>query len=137
MSKPEWKILQEIYHRLNTDHEDAADNFDYVIEEEIVHNAVKYFKDTDVGWIWPAKSYMVGICYAKWLSDVYGGSPIEYLNDPDLLYGNDPYYVTYAEDKDTYDSILCLIDGWNFNEHEGVVPQVRHYFDLEFNMVGQ
>jgi hypothetical protein len=129
----EWKIKQEIYHRLNTEHDDAAENFDYEISDNIVENAVKYFITTDVGWIWPAKSYMVGICYAKWLSDIYGGDPIiDYLEDPDLLYGNDPYYVNYSTDPATYHNILKQIGGWDFNSSIGVVPQVRHYFDLEF-----
>jgi len=128
----DWKIKQEIYHRLNTNFTDSADNFDIEISDDIIDNAVRYFQTTDIGWIWPAKSYMVGICYAKWLSEEFGGDPFEYLEDPELLYGNDPYYVNYSSDPVSYDKILEQINGWNFNNTLGVVPQVRHYFDLEF-----
>ena len=128
----DWKIKQEIYHRLNTNFTDSADNFDIEISNDIIDNAVRYFQTTDIGWIWPAKSYMVGICYAKWLSEEFGGDPFEYLEDPELLYGNDPYYVNYSSDPVSYDKILEQINGWNFNNTLGVVPQVRHYFDLEF-----
>ena len=130
----DWKIIQEVYHRLNPEHTDDAENFDIVISEDIVNNAVKYFQTTDIGWIWPAKSYMVGICYAKWLSEIYGGDPFEYLEEPDLLYGNDPYYVSYSTDPNTYHLVLNQIDSWEFDSNAGVVPQVRHYFDLEFGL---
>ena len=129
----EWKIKQEIYHRLNAEFTDDASNFDIEISEDIIDNAVRYFKTTDIGWIWPAKSYMVGICYARWLSEKYGGNPIiDYLEDPDLLYGNDPYFVSYSTDPTTYHKILDQINGWQFDNSQGVVSQVRHYFDLEF-----
>ena len=77
---------------------------------------------------------MVGICYARWLSEMFGGSPIDYLEDPDLLYGNDPYYVTYSTDPETYHQVLNGIGGWQFDNNLGVVPQVKHYFDLEFGL---
>lgn len=128
----EWKIRQEIYHRLTINHSDNLKNFDVEISQNIIDNAVRYFYTNNIGWIWPAKSYMVGICYAKWLSEIYGGDPLEYLNDPELLYNNDPYFKPYKDSSMTYDLILEKINGWNFNNAQGVVPQVRHYFDLEF-----
>lgn len=128
----EWKVRQEIYHRLNPEHTDDLKNFDVEISENIIDNAILYFKVTDIGWIWPAKSYMVGICYALWLSKDFGGDPLDYLNDPELLYNNDSYFKTYNEDPETYDAILKNINGWEFDNSIGVVPQVRHYYDLEF-----
>jgi len=130
----EWKLIQEIYHRLNPEHTDNADNFDIVISEDIVSNAINYFLTTEIGWIWPAKSYMVGICYARWLAERFGGRPLEYLDDPDLLYNNDPHFKSYSEDPKTYIRILEAIGGWNFDNQLGVVPEVRHYFDLEFGV---
>lgn len=130
----EWKLMQEIYHRLNPEHTDDADNFDIVISEDIVGNAIKYFLNKDIGWIWPAKSYMVGICYARWLAEKFGGRPLEYLDDPDLLYNNDPYFKSYSTDPATYIRILEEIGGWEFDNQLGVVPEVRHYFDLEFGV---
>ena len=128
----DWKIQQEIYHRLNPIHEDDASNFDIEISEDIVGNAVRYFKTDDIGYIWPAKSYVVGICYAKWLANSYGGRPLEYLDDPELLYNNDPHFKSYSEDPATYIKILENIGGWDFDEQSGVIPAVRRYFDLEF-----
>lgn len=127
----EWQIRQELYHRLNTEHSDDLSNFDVEVNGDIINNAIKYFKGTDIGWVYPAKSYMVGICYARWLSEEFGGEPLDYLNNEHLLYGNDPYFVTYDNDTATYDEILKNIGGWNF-ENIGIVPDVRGYFDEEF-----
>ena len=130
----DWKIRQELYHRLNFVHDDDLNDKSIIITDNIVADAVRYFKEDNLGWIYPSKSYMVAICYARWLSEVFGGSPIDYLEDPDLLYGNDPYYVTYSTDPETYHRVLNGIDGWQFDNNLGVVPQVRHYFDLEFGL---
>lgn len=130
----EWKIRQELYHRLNSDYEDDLKKFKIEISEDIINNAVKYFKETDVGWIYPAKSYMVAICYSKWLSDDFGGTPLDYLNDDSLLHYNDPYYVPYYEDEETYNEILNNIGHWNF-QNIGIVPDVRYYYEKEFLIV--
>jgi hypothetical protein len=129
----EWKIKQEIYHRLHKSYTDDLSNFDVEISDDIVKNAVRYFTEEDVGWIYPAKSYVVGICYSRWLSDQYGGYPLEYLDDQDLLYGNDPYFVRYSKDEDTYIKILHRINGWEFDETKGIIPDIRKYFDEEFS----
>ena len=51
------------------------------------------------------------------------------INDPDLLAGNDPYFVTYKEDPDTYDYILKNV---SFPiKMEGMVSDVKRYYDLE------
>jgi hypothetical protein len=81
--------------------------------------------------VYPAKSYCVGICYARWLAEEFGGDPIDYLNDPELLYNNDPYFVPYTADPTTYDAVLKAIGGWQFVER-GIVPDVKNYFCAEF-----
>lgn len=128
----DWKIRQELYHRLNTVHDDDLNDKHVVITDNIVTDAVRYFTEKDIGWIYPSKSYMVAICYAKWLSEEFGGNPIDYLNDEDLLFGNDLYFVTYNKDSVTYDEILNCIGGWSFNEFIGYVCDVRQYFEKEF-----
>jgi hypothetical protein len=128
----EWKVRQEIYHRLNRTHSDDLKNFNITLTNNVVEHAVDYFINKDLGWIYPSKSYMVGICYARWLSEEFGGTCEEYLNDPDLLYGNDPYFIEYNKDPLTYQSILNKIGGWNFDENSGMVPDVREYFIEEF-----
>jgi hypothetical protein len=129
--KEDWKIKQEIYHRLNQSHTDDLSLHDVELSDNIVDNAVKYFTTTELGWVYPAKSYVVAICYARWLSEQYGDAYYDYLKDPDLLYGNDPYFVTYSADPETYHSILNKIGGWTFNEALGIVPDVKQYFDEE------
>jgi hypothetical protein len=128
----DWKIRQEVYHRINTDFDDDLNTKEIEISADIVNDAVRYFTERDIGWIYPAKSYMVGICYARWLSENFGGEPVDYLNDADLLYGNDPYFKTYYSDKENYDKILNEIDHWNFDESVGMVPDVKDYFVKEF-----
>lgn len=128
----EWKTRQEIYHRLNTDFSDDLSDKDIEISPQIVENAVRYFKERDIGWIYPAKSFMVGVCYAKFLSEKFGGIPEDYLDDPKLLYGNDPYFVEYSKDMETYNKILDEIGGWEFDQTQGMVPDVKQYFVEEF-----
>ena len=60
----DWKVKQKLYHKLHKDHEDDLDGVDIEISDDIVNNAIRYFRETNVGWIYPAKSYTVAICYA-------------------------------------------------------------------------
>lgn len=128
----DWKVRQELYHRLHTEHSDDLNTKDVIISDNIVGNALEYFSRTNIGWIYPAKSYMVAICYARWLSELFGGIPEEYLEDPELLYNNDPYFVQYSTDPKSYHTILNAIGGWEFDESQGMVPDVREYFEEEF-----
>jgi hypothetical protein len=129
----EWKIRQEIFHRLNTDHDDDLSLHTVEIKDDILENAIKYFTTNELGWVYPAKSYVVAICYARWLNQHFNEDFYESLNDPDLLHGNDPYYVPYEQDKDTYNKILNTV-GFNFNEDIGIVPDVKMYFLKEFDL---
>ena len=129
MMIPEWKLRQEIYHRINTEHSDDLNDKEIVITDNVVDDAVRYFYETDIGWIYPAKSYMVGICYAKWLSQEFGGELLEHLNDPELLYGNDPHFKPYEESKHEYDAILSKVGEFGMT---GMVPDVYEYFREEF-----
>ena len=128
----DYKIRQEIYHRLNKQFSDDLNHIDFKLTEDVVKEAVDYFFCTDKGWIYPSKSYMVAICYSRWLSENFGGNPLEYLNDSDLLHQNDPYFVTYVKDTNTYDEILGEIGGWNFCEKSGMVPDVKRYCIVDF-----
>jgi hypothetical protein len=130
----EWKIRQEIFHRLNTDHDDDLSLHTVEVQDEIVENAIKYFTTTELGWVYPAKSYVVAICYARWLNQHFSEDFYESLNDPELLHGNDPYYVPYEQDKDTYNKILNAV-GFDFNEEIGIIPDVKIYFLKEFDLV--
>jgi hypothetical protein len=127
----DWKVRQEIYHRLREESPDDLNKIDITITENVVEEAIDYFKTKNKGWIYPAKSYMVGICYSKWLSELFGESPMYYLNNPNLLYSNDPFFVPYDADKETYDRILEVVT-WDFNKQNGMCPDVWCYFMDEF-----
>jgi len=127
----EWKIRQDIFHRLNKNHDDDLKLHNIVIDDNIVESSIKYFTTTELGWVYPAKSYVVGICYARWISKYFGENFYEVLNDPSLLFNNDPYFVTYENGKDIYDGILKII-GLDFDETLGIVPDIKEYFMEEF-----
>lgn len=116
---------------MNPIHSDDLNNVDIEMTDEVVKYAVEYFNSRDLGWVYPSKSYMVGICYARFLAEHFGGRPLEYLEDPELLYGNDPYFVEYSRDPKTYHQILIRI-GWDFDATKGMVPDVYQYFKEEF-----
>jgi hypothetical protein len=128
----DWKVKQEIFHRLNNKYEDDLNDKDIELNTDIVENAVKYFTTTELGWVYPAKSYVVGICYAKWISELYSENFYELLNDEDLLYGNDPYFIPYNQNKKDYDTIIKIV-GLNFDENTGIIPDIKEYFIKEFN----
>ena len=130
MIKKEWKIRQELYHKTNTEHDDYLNKLHVEYSNDVVKTAVKYFNDKDLGFVYPAKSYVVAICYAYWLSKDFNENFYELLSDKDLLYGNDPYFKTYEEDTKTYDEILKNI--MPFNENKGIVPDIKNYYKAEF-----
>jgi hypothetical protein len=127
----EWQIRQKVYHSLNTEYDDDLKTKEITITKNIVEDAIRYFKEKDIGWIYPSKSYMVAICYSRWLSENFGKRPLEYLNDESLLYYNDPYFKTYEQDTLNYIKILENV-GWDFDENLGMVPDVKQYFLKEF-----
>ena len=125
----DWKVKQYMYHQLNSDYSDDLNKVETVYNEDtVIEDAVKHFYEKVDQWLYPAKSYFVAICYAYWLSEDYGEDFMECLNDKDLLYGNDPYYKTYDESPDIYDSILDQI---RLLPNTGMVPDVREYYELE------
>jgi len=130
--KPDYKIRQEIYHRLTTEFDDDLSTKDVEMSDNVEGNAIRYFTERNIGWIYPAKSYMVGICYARWLAEHFGGRAVEHLEDPDLLHGNDPYFVQYSTNPGVYHRILTAIGGWDFDVTQGMVPDVYGYFREEF-----
>jgi len=127
--KSEWKIRQEIYHRLNTQHSDDLNKVDIVISDIVAEDALRHFFEYVDEWIYPAKSYTVAFCYAYWISQDYDEDFWSLLNDPMLLAGNDPYYKTYNESPEVYDYLFDNID-WPI-EMTGMVPDIKEYYDAE------
>jgi hypothetical protein len=126
----EWKIRQELYHRMMKDHNDDLNKIKIELSDDVIENAIKYFYDKNMPFIYPSKSYVVAICYAYWLSKDFNEDFYELLNDGNLLYGNDPYFKIYNEDINTYDSILKKI--MPLDETKGIVPDVKEYYKKEF-----
>lgn len=126
----EWKIKQEIYHRLNKEYSDDLNKIKVTISDNIAENALRHFNERVEEFIYPAKSYFVAFCYAYWISVDYKEDFLELLKDPMLLAGNDPYYKTYDEDSETYDFLISRV---NFPiDMKGMVPDVREYYNAEF-----
>jgi len=133
----EWKINQELYHRLHNEHSDSLDDKELLLvsrHEDVVDFAVQYFTQ-DPGWVYPSKSYVVAICYALWISKDFGEDFVELLDDPDLLYGNDPYFKPYNESKDVYNDIIDKV-GLDFDETQGVIADIKQYYKDEILLHG-
>ena len=126
----DWKIKQELYHRLNVVHEDDLSKVNIQKTNNVVDDAIRYFNERDIGWIYPSKSYVVAMCYAWWLSHDFQEDFADLLNDKDLLYGNDPYFKPYSEDTDTYNAIIDKV--LPINETKGMVPDIKKWYTAEF-----
>ncbi len=133
-SLAEWKIHQELYHRLTPEHMDVIpeDDIGEMDRDEMMRTALAMANGKEHRSLWPAKSYLVAFLYATWLEDAYGGSWKEYLDDTELLYGNDPYFVSYSEDTNFYDfmNVHCVT-----TYDSPVNKDIRKYFELE--MLGE
>ena len=128
----EWKIAQDVFHRLNRNHEDDLKNVDITFSDETVKDAILHFNHKVDRWIYPAKSYFVAICYASWITEDFGENFYEVLSDQDLLAGNDPYFIPYEKDPEIYDRILEVIT--LPLPMRGMVGDVRKYYESEFDL---
>ena len=107
----EWHMRHKIFHQVFKD-TDMGDDLskETIIEEfdkdSIIKRALEYPTVQTKELFYPGKSYAVAITFAKLLSKNFDVKFYEALDDSLLLYGNDPYFVRYSEDKETYDKIL-------------------------------
>ena len=125
----EWKIKQEVYHRLNTEHSDDLNKVDIVITKHVKQDALRHFFEYVKEWIYQSKSYVVAFCYAYWISQDYNEDFWELLRDPMLLAGNDPHYKTYDESPEVYDYLFDNVD-WPI-PMKGMVPDIYEYYKEE------
>lgn len=136
----EWKLRQKIYHTMHQ-FEEFSDDFSNMKvienfqEDFIIKKAVEYLTVQSEYLYYPAKSYSVAITYAFLLEKEFGENMMNCLDDSDLLYGNDPYFKKYSEDKLIYDKILkdfpFKIIG-NFEECSEDFNRTFEYFYKEF-----
>lgn len=126
----DWKVNQELFHRLNKEHRDDLNEVDVVISENVKEEALRHFIEHVDEWIYPAKSFVVAYCYAAWLTEDFAEDFWLLLNDPDLLYGNDPHFVTVSEDHEGVYDFLMENVGLPIPS-TGMVPDIREYYEEE------
>lgn len=125
----EWKARQSAYHLTASLFRDDLSDIETLWQpDSVVEDALMHFTDYVDEWIYPAKSYVVAICYAHWLERDFKEPFFDALNDDELLFNNDPHFVPYWQDPETYDAIL---DRLEFNEYDGMVPDIYEYYKEE------
>jgi len=107
----EWKIRQKIYHTMHQFEEFSDDLSKMKILENydeffIVEKALEYPFIQSEFLYYPAKSYAVAITYAYLIEKEFSDKMLECLDDPELLFNNDPYFKKYSDDKKIYDEII-------------------------------
>lgn len=136
----DWKTRQMIFHKIYSYEEIGDDLKKEMIQEEwendkIVQRALEYLQVDSPVLFYPGKSYIIAVTYALLLEKEFGVSVLESLNDPTLLYENDPYFVTFDQNPDVYKKILDLYprlavtDPLQFSEN---FQKTYRYFYLEF-----
>jgi hypothetical protein len=75
-------------------------------ESMIVQRALEYPVKQTKELYYPAKSYAIGLIYSLLLVKHFGGELLTYLDDPLLLFGNDPYFKPYRQNKSVYDELI-------------------------------
>ncbi len=116
-----WKIRSKIYHTVFKEYSDnlakerIIEEFD---KESIIKRAVNYCKIQTNELYYPGKSYAVAIVFAYLLEREFGETFLTVLDDPNLLYENDPYFKRYSEDKETYDLIIDQFPFYIFEKQD-------------------
>lgn len=105
LNKPHfsWKNRRKLYY-LTTQLNDI--NLPYTYNYDNIEKQVIQFFYSESKLVYPAKSYYVAIIYAYLLSEYFGQDFYEMLNRQDLLNYDDKHFITYLNDKQTYDIIL-------------------------------
>lgn len=107
----DWHIRHRIFHQIFKDTDMGDDLSKETIIEEfeeelIVKRAVDYPSLQTRELYYPGKSYAVAVTFAKLLEIHFQEDFLTSLNDPLLLYENDPYFVPYQDEPELYDKII-------------------------------
>ncbi len=98
------------------DFPDEHKNFDITIDEEsVVDDAIKYLTDGTTYLKFPGAARAVAYATAELIAAEFGENFFEVLNDPNLMHGNDPYFKTYKEDKETYNQMVQRLKAINWD----------------------
>jgi len=98
----DWKIRSKIYHAMTPDTGDSLEKETIIDEwdpEVIAERAKVYWKKQTKELYYPAKSYAIAVTYAFLLQKYFGGWVQDYLKDPELLAGNDPYFKPFCDEN--------------------------------------
>lgn len=105
---------------MNPHFSDDLENEEIIFEdlpEMIVKRALDYPKVQSKELYYPGKSYCIAVTYAKLLEIHFKEDFISCLDDPDLLFNNDPYFRPYSSDKNVYDQIISGYDWKVLEDH--------------------
>jgi len=129
----DWQIRQEMYHKLSSELTDNLNEVDVIYRTNQLDKDISDYitlPPEEMGWVYPAKSYVVAVCYAQWLSEDFDEDLYTLLNHKSLLYNNDPYFKEYNKDKETYNKLIKTF-GLPL-PNTGVIPHIREYYLKEF-----
>ena len=127
----EWRMWQQVYNSLVTEHTDARHLHQRVEKPYNVEDALNYVKEQGTVGVYPAKSYIVAVIYATMVNKVYGEDLYEALNDPELLHGQDDFFVPYSQEKERYDELIERLKSMGNWLEGGWAPKTVEYFHLE------
>lgn len=118
----EYEFRRSVFYRLHSDtsFEDEHKNFQIIFDEStVVEDAITYLRDGTSYLRFPGAPRAVAIAVADFVARNFQEDFYEVLSNPSLMHGNDPYFRTYPEDKETYDKILKTIprERINWNSH--------------------
>lgn len=132
-----WKARQKAYHSTRREFDDSIENHDVCLltsDTEIVEKALEYFyKDSEVLY-YPSKSYSVALIYSHLLSQYFDVDAVEVLNDPELLFNNDPYFKPYSESPHIYDRIIAKLPRFFWTSETKSVKKTLQCFYEEFGV---
>jgi len=102
-----------------------------LLDEEIVEEVIDYFKNEQKELCQPMKSFTVAIVYATLIRKHFGVPVLESLDDPELLYNNDPNFFPYSNCAELYNTILPQLD-LSFDHAPTHINSTIQYFKQEF-----
>jgi len=105
---PEHKLRQQLYHHLNPNPSDLNIDIALLAVEgaELASGIIDYFVNANHKIVYPAKSYAVALIYAHKLESIFNIPVKVSLNDPELLFNNDPYFIPYSNASNVYNIVL-------------------------------
>ncbi len=141
MSMKEYKILQDVYHK-TAEIGDYTNDSVTVLElstGDLVESILNHFTKEQPELIYPTKSYFVAIIYTTLLEKHFHEPFYTALNDPELLYGNDKFFVPYSEARLVYDTVIRRLPWFpsgycGFNDSLSQVASTIDYFNKEFGI---